>query len=290
METWNDKKLVKRYYWNVDIVASGNDNQTSRCHAPVPTSTMAYRFNPKLTATLPLQIAERIGAGIVEEHYAPGERLKETELAALFGVSRATVREGLRILEHRGLVHIVPQHGARVTELSSKELKDLFEMRAALLGLAARRCAELLTPEELAQLRAGLKALEQAADNGILYARASTAMVATIARLSQNQQLAHYIEEFSQRFGRYARLGLAGVERRQESLANWRRLVRAIASGDGSAAEHTQRELSLTNLVAGLAEIERRQSSSKPHRSERGEARRGRTSTKQATRRRTSRQ
>ena len=78
-----------------------------------------------LVPTLPLQIAERIGTSIVEERFAPGERLKEVELALAFGVSRATVREALRLLEKRGLVSILPQRGARVTELSKKELEEL---------------------------------------------------------------------------------------------------------------------------------------------------------------------
>jgi len=221
---------------------------------------MSYPFNPKLTRTLPLQIAERIGAGIVEERYIAGERLKEVELAALFRVSRATIREALRILEKRGLVHIEPQHGAHVTELSSKELQDLFEMRAALLGFAARRLAEQAPNEAVAEVREGLKALGDSVGNPIAYARASAAMVTSIARLSGNDQLVNYIHEFAHRFGRYARLGLAGTERRQQSLANWRRLVKAVAAHDATAAEHIQRDLSLTNLVAGLAEIERRQS------------------------------
>ena len=71
-----------------------------------------------LTPTLPLQIAERIGGGIVEETFRAGERLKEIALASTFGVSRATIREALRLLENRGLVSILPQRGAHVTQLS----------------------------------------------------------------------------------------------------------------------------------------------------------------------------
>ncbi len=223
---------------------------------------MELRF-AALTPTLPLQIAERIGASIVEERFAPGERLKEVELAQSFNVSRATIREALRILEKRGLVVILPQRGARVTELSRKELEDLFELRAALLGLASRRVAERATPEGLREVRAGLKALEGCAGDGPAYARASTAMVALITRLSENRQIESYIAEFAQRFGRYARLGLASRERREESLSNWRRLVRAIAAGDADTAESTHRKLALTNLAAGLAEIERREARTK---------------------------
>src|SRR5487761_2155829 len=75
-----------------------------------PSSPKVSPFTPAtLTPTLPLQIAERIGEAVVDEQFAPGERLKEVDLATAFGVSRATVREALRILENRGLVRILPE-------------------------------------------------------------------------------------------------------------------------------------------------------------------------------------
>ena len=212
-----------------------------------------------LVPTLPLQIAERIGVSIVEERFAPGERLKEVELALAFGVSRATVREALRLLEKRGLVSIQPQRGARVTELSKKELEDLFEMRAALLGLASGRVAGRLDLAGARELKAGLKALEAARDDASAYARTSTAMVETVCRLSGNEQLAGYVAELALRFARYARLGLASAARREQSLATWRKLVRAIFAHDTPRAEAIHRDLALTNLAAGLAEIERRE-------------------------------
>lgn len=220
---------------------------------------MASHFSPAaLTPTLPLQVAERIGQGIVDEQFQPGERLKEVELALSFGVSRATIREALRILEKRGLVSILPQRGARVNDLSPKELEDLFEIRAALLGVASRRLAERGSDEDRRYLREAVKALEVCLDDASEYARASARLVGDITRLAGNEQIDSYIAELSQRFGRYARLGLATRERRDESIATWRKLVRAITARDGEAAEAVHRKLALTNLAAGLREIERR--------------------------------
>jgi DNA-binding GntR family transcriptional regulator len=142
-------------------------------------------------------------------------------------------------------------------------LEDLFEMRAALLGLASRRLAERAGPSDLRELRAGLGALESSVNDASQYARASSAMVATISRLSQNEQLANYIAEFSQRFGRYARLGLASQDRRKKSLSHWRKLVAVISKGDAALAESLHRALALENLAAGLAEIEKREAGSK---------------------------
>src|SRR4051812_14694839 len=124
------------------------------------------QFSPDaLTPTLPLQIADRIGAAIVEDQFGPGERLKEVDLAAAFGVSRASVREALRILENRGLVRILPQRGAQVTLLSREELEELFEIRAALLGLAARHAARTYQPLRKTALQRHLASLASALDD-----------------------------------------------------------------------------------------------------------------------------
>jgi DNA-binding GntR family transcriptional regulator len=217
-------------------------------------------FNSRpLTPTLPLQIAERIGTGIMEEYFRPGERLKEVSLAQSFAVSRATVREALRILENRGLVSIYSQRGARVTKLSRKELEDLFEIRAVLLGLASRRVALACTPEVKRKLMAGIHALEAARDDGPAYARASAALVVDITQASGNQQLFDSIAAFAQRIGRYTRMGLSTPARRQQSLSHWKRLIKAITRGDAEAAEALHRDLSIKNRDAALAELDRRE-------------------------------
>jgi DNA-binding GntR family transcriptional regulator len=224
----------------------------------------ASSFTPaSLTPTLPLQIAERIGEAIVEERFAPGERLKEVDLAGAFGVSRTTLREALRILESRGLVRILPQRGAQVTRLSRSELENLFEIRAVLLGLAARGAARRHEANDLAILRPRLHALRAARDDAKGYGRASAEMVDCIARLSRNEQLAEMLAEFAQRVGRYARLGLATRERRTQSFANWRSLMDAIAAGDEQAAEDISRRLALENRDAALVAIARRAASAR---------------------------
>src|SRR5690606_29134640 len=95
-----------------------------------------------LLKTLPLQIASQLASAIAKGEFEPGHRFRETELAERFSVSRASIREALRLLEMRGIVNILPQKGARVTQLSSKELHDLFAIRASLLATCSRLVAE----------------------------------------------------------------------------------------------------------------------------------------------------
>jgi len=212
-----------------------------------------------LTPTLPLQIAERIGAAIVEAQFEEGERLKEVGLAAGFGVSRATIREALRILENRGLVSILPQRGARVTSLSRKELEDMFEIRAVLLGLASRRVAASFTPDAGQSMAAVLNGLKAARHSPKAYARASAEASREITRLSANPQLEGHLATFALRVDRYTYLGLQSQERRDQSLANWQELYRAMAGRDGDLAETVHRRLSRQNSLAALAELDRRE-------------------------------
>ena len=93
-----------------------------------------------------MQIADQRDESLVDGRFPPNSRLRETELAISFDVSRATIREALRLLEQRSLVKILPQRGSYVTQLSAKELDDLFEVRASLLAtgprLGANHCSD----------------------------------------------------------------------------------------------------------------------------------------------------
>lgn len=74
-------------------------------------------------------IAERIWLSIAERRLRPGTRLKETELAEVFGVSRARVRQALAILEREGLVSSEVNKGAFVAEPSVEDARDIFHVR-----------------------------------------------------------------------------------------------------------------------------------------------------------------
>src|SRR6516164_5955777 len=68
---------------------------------------------------------------------APGSRLRETDLALRFGISRTPVREALKRLEAQGLVSHQAHHGAVVAELGYGEITELYALREVLEGTAA---------------------------------------------------------------------------------------------------------------------------------------------------------
>jgi DNA-binding GntR family transcriptional regulator len=222
---------------------------------PMPSKPLSATLSesaPRLHRVIPTQIADALAIEIIDEDYAPGSRLNEVEIAARWAVSRSPVREALRILEKRGLVVIAPQRGARVTLLSENEIKELFEIREVLVGLAAKKAAEDIDDRAAEQLNQALQKLEACIGNPERYERASAAATLLMARLSGSSNLIEMISSFADRIGRYARLGLGSRSRRDASIARWRNTFELIQSGTGKGAEKASRQQSLENRDEAL--------------------------------------
>ena len=94
------------------------------------------------------KLRENILSGVYQDH----EELREAAIGEEMGVSRTPVREALRQLELEGLVTLVPNRGAYVTGISSKDVRDIYEIRSMLEGLCARWATEHITQKEIEAL------------------------------------------------------------------------------------------------------------------------------------------
>ena len=93
-----------------------------------------------------------IREAIILGKLAPGQRLKETELANTLGLSRTPVREALRVLDAEGLIETSPKRGASVREYDLSDLRELYQLRAAVEGCCANLAAERVEPDEMEAL------------------------------------------------------------------------------------------------------------------------------------------
>ncbi len=84
------------------------------------------------TELLPERVLERLRRAILTNQLKPGQRLIEEEIARQMGVSRAPVRQAIRILERDGLVVAEPHRGATVADISDQDIEDIYELRTAL--------------------------------------------------------------------------------------------------------------------------------------------------------------
>lgn len=104
--------------------------------------------------TIADQVFAEIRKAIVEGEIPQGSKISEPELARRFGISRGPLREAMQRLESSNLVERRPNVGARVITLSSEQLLEIFHVREALEGMAARLSARHMTKAEIADLRA----------------------------------------------------------------------------------------------------------------------------------------
>lgn len=111
--------------------------------------------------TLAANVMDMLVTAIVKGELAPGTKISEPELARQYGISRGPLREAIRRLEGLRLVELKPHVGARVVQLSAKELIEIYRVREALEGMAARLAALHMSQEEIDDLRSLLDRHEE---------------------------------------------------------------------------------------------------------------------------------
>lgn len=183
---------------------------------------------------------------ITAGEFVPGQRLVEPELAARIGVSRASLREAFRALEAEGLVRTERYKGVSVRRLDAEELRQSFEIRELLEGLAARRAAASLMHEpgrsELAALMQKMEKAASARDGSAAYTRLNREFHALILDAAGSEQLralgSHLRPPAIARVLHQRFLAQETVER---SLAEHRVIFDALLQGDGARAEVAMR-------------------------------------------------
>jgi DNA-binding GntR family transcriptional regulator len=126
---------------------------------------------PLHRTTLRDQIKDRLVQRILDGTYGPGERIVESQVAVEFGTSQAPVREALRELEAMRLVETRPHRGARVREVTTQELGQIYPVRAALEEVAGRAAAARMSGEQLSALADELTGMRRAAEAQDLHAQ-----------------------------------------------------------------------------------------------------------------------
>ncbi len=136
---------------------------TPQNHDPRSENAMPASPEPSPnTETLADSLRRQIQDGLV----SPGEWLREARICNEFGVGRTIARKALRTLADDGLVVIEENRGAYVAATSVQEVFDLYELRAALYGCAARFACIRATPKQMAETLTLVDALITASETG----------------------------------------------------------------------------------------------------------------------------
>lgn len=199
------------------------------------TSLPAGFERPELLAE---RIAELIRKAIIGGDLRPGQRLIESQLAKQWRVSRAPLREAIRLLCAEGLVALSPHRGASVSEVSESGLHELFEVRSLLESFAAQSAAVRAAPRHLARLRELLADMERCVATGDLqgFYVAGLEFHNVIVDAAGNAVLGQIYDQLKQQFRRYQAVMVQLPDLPQHSVAEHRTIFQAIERRNASDA------------------------------------------------------
>jgi DNA-binding GntR family transcriptional regulator len=105
------------------------------------------------------QVYNRIKSAILSNEYKPGDIIQIDRLAREMGISATPIREAIIRLESSGLLELIPNKGARVVEITPRDIREIWELRLVLEPYAAKQTALLDVQEEIEELEGQIRTL-----------------------------------------------------------------------------------------------------------------------------------
>ncbi|GIB51261.1 transcriptional regulator, GntR family [Vibrio cholerae] len=209
-------------------------------------STLSRQPSTEKESTKSENLTEYLIEAIVEGQLAPGSKISEPELAKQFRVSRGPLREALMRVEGLGLIERIPHIGARVIQLSPTKLVELYAVREALEGMAARLAARNITEIELAGLESLLSThsthIDQVEGASYFHQQGDFDFHYRIIQASRNQQLIGLLcDELYHLLRMYRYQSPRSHSRPVEALEEHKFILRAIRQRDEELAEMLMR-------------------------------------------------
>lgn len=190
------------------------------------------------------EVAERLRQRIFSHDLPPGTWVDEQALAEQYGISRTPLREALKVLAAEGLVTLKPRRGCYVTEISERDLDEIFSIMCLLEGQCAREASQKAGEADLEQLRQLHARLESAAAandiNGFF--EANQAFHLAVQEIASNRWLLHVIEDLRKVIKLSRHYSLFSEGRLEQSLREHRDILAAMLERRAEDAELLMRE------------------------------------------------
>ena len=186
----------------------------------------------------------------------PGDRLKEAELAKIFGLSRTPVREALHRLEVQGLLRHEPHRGMVVPTLDPQAVTELYVMREVLEGTAAALAAQHATEVEIEVMTTIVANDQRHGDDPERLAGTNRAFHGAIHRAAHNRFLMQSLKALDESNALLGPTTLKLEARRMQAIAEHGQIVTAIGNRDAKGAEQAMRQHLRAAFAARLAVID----------------------------------
>lgn len=195
---------------------------------------------PSLTdvGTLPSRVYLILEEAILLGKIKQGDRLIEEDLASKLGISRAPIREALRMMQKEGLIVISPRKGAFVNSISPEDIAEIYEVSSALEGLAVKLFCFRYTDEELAslqQLYAGMEEQVRKMDM-VQYRKLNRQFHAALIQGSRNKRIKEICGVLQKQISWFQNMNLSMQSRMEISLQEHKHIIDAFLAKDPEAA------------------------------------------------------
>ncbi|MCC3375767.1 GntR family transcriptional regulator [Cohnella sp. REN36] len=185
------------------------------------------------------QVYHALKKEILSGELQPGARLIVLDIAGKFGISQAPVREALERLKQEGLIVGVPNKGSVVSDISSKEIHDIFVLREIIEGFAVRTTMPLLTEEDYRRLEDIILCMDAAIKRNDLLDILEQDMEfhGYFYRRCDNQAILELWGQMRTKVMRF--MAISNRHYTTDGLVEWHRLlIEKLRQGDEAAAEH----------------------------------------------------
>ena len=181
------------------------------------------------------EVAEQLRQRIFRRELEPGSWIDELKIAEEFGISRTPLREALKVLAAEGLVTMKVRRGAYVTEMSEKDLRDVYHLLSLLESDAAGVVAERATPEQLQALEALHQELEDATSNRDRFFAINERFHMLLLELADNRWRSQMVADLRKVMKLNRHNSLLKQGRIEDSLREHRTILAAMVARDAQA-------------------------------------------------------
>jgi DNA-binding GntR family transcriptional regulator len=197
-----------------------------------------------------VEVAELLRQRIFKRELEPGSWIDEMKLAEEYGISRTPLREALKVLAAEGLVTMKVRRGAYVTEVSDKDLSDVYHLLSLLESDAASAVAENATDAQIKELQALHKELEAAAGDREKFFAINERFHMRLLEIAGNRWRDQMVADLRKvmKLNRHNSLLKSG--RMEESLREHKAIVGALAARNAAAAAEKMRKHFRSGLEA----------------------------------------
>lgn len=196
------------------------------------------------------EVAERLRQRIFSRELEPGSWIDELKIAEEYGISRTPLREALKVLAAEGLVTMKVRRGAYVTEVSDKDLADVYHLLALLESDGAGVVAEHASDAQLVELRDLHAELEAAAKQRERFFALNEQFHSRLLEIADNRWRQQMVSDLRKVMKLNRHNSLLKTGRIGESLAEHRAVMKALLARDASQARECMQRHFLNGLEA----------------------------------------